>query len=108
MERIWTCTFVGEADVMPEGADGPMRQAVARAFRKMTGNAPKAIFSWWGGTLGERERAVVENRDHAPPASEAVKEDAFRQAALSRQERAISQSINDQEPLVADVDPRVE
>lgn len=66
MERIWTCTFVGESDSMPNGSDGPMREAVAKAFRSMTGNPPVAIFSGWGGTLGERERAVIEDRDPKP------------------------------------------
>ena len=65
-ERVWDCKFVGEADALPDGADAPMRQAVAKAFREMTGNAPKAIFSGWGGTLAERERAAIEDRDPVP------------------------------------------
>lgn len=63
MAKIWTCK-IGEchADFLPPGADGPMREAVERAYRELTGKTPLFIFSGWGGELDEDERAVVENR----------------------------------------------
>ena len=68
MAKIWTCK-IGEVedDVLPPAADAPMREAVARAYRKITGRADDFIFSGWGGSLTEPERAVVENRMPAPP-----------------------------------------
>lgn len=61
--KIWDCK-IGECDdsLLPPGADGPMREAVARAYREITGLEPGFIFSGWGGELTEGERAVVENR----------------------------------------------
>lgn len=61
MGKIWYCK-IGEAQPVFQAADGPMRDAVAKAFREMTGCEPDFIFSGWGAELEERERAVVENR----------------------------------------------
>jgi len=46
----WTCR-IGAADraALPEGADAPLRQAVAAAYRSLTGRAPDFIESGWGG-----------------------------------------------------------
>lgn len=59
--KIWTCK-IGEVEGIPDGADLPMRQAVAEAYKRITGKDPKFIFSDWGGTLTSGERAVVEGR----------------------------------------------
>lgn len=61
--KIWTCK-IGECDDadLPSAADGPMREAVGRAYREITGRVPTFLFSGWGGELTEGERAVVENR----------------------------------------------
>ena len=61
MTKIWTCK-IGEVPSVPSGADAPMRDAVADAYRQITGQDPAFIFSGWGGELEECERAVVENR----------------------------------------------
>lgn len=61
MTKIWTCK-IGEVPSVPSGADGPMRYAVADAYRQITGQDPAFIFSGWGGELDECERAVVEDR----------------------------------------------
>ena len=63
MKKIWTCK-IGECDDtdLPSGADGPMRAAVAKAYREITGREPDFAFTGWGGELDEPERAVVENR----------------------------------------------
>ena len=59
----WSCK-IGEVDPsgVPNGGDGPMRKAVAAAYRELTGVEPEFIFSGWGAQLTEGERAVVENR----------------------------------------------
>lgn len=62
-EKIWHCKIGGNADTpTPCWSDGPMRQAVEAAFEKVTGKAPAFLFSGWGASLTEPERAVVENR----------------------------------------------
>lgn len=60
---IWECK-IGEVsrELLPSGADWPMRQAIAEAYCKLTGYKPKFIFSGWGAELTESERDVVENR----------------------------------------------
>jgi hypothetical protein len=61
---VWQCT-VGETQrhVLPDGADGPMRDAVAERFKELTGKWPDFIFSGWGRSLTESQRAVVDNRE---------------------------------------------
>lgn len=61
--KIWSCK-IGEIDLdkLPLGSDGPMRKAVAAAYKEITGEDPVFIFSGWGAELNEGERAVVENR----------------------------------------------
>lgn len=61
MDKIWQCK-IGAVSAIPTGADMPMRQAVARAYREITGQDCDFIFSGWGAQLTEPERAVVENR----------------------------------------------
>jgi len=61
--KIWSCK-IGEVNeaLLPPGADCPMRDAIAEAYEKLTGQSPQFIFSGWGSELTEGERAVVENR----------------------------------------------
>ena len=59
--KIWTCK-IGETTQPINGADAPMRQAVAIAYKQLTGEEPAFLFSGWGDSLTESERAVVENR----------------------------------------------
>ncbi len=60
MTKIWECK-IGEADAaaLPDGADSPMRQAVAAAYKQITGQECEFIFSGWGAELTEDEREVV-------------------------------------------------
>lgn len=60
-KKIWSCK-IGEVDDVAQGADWPMRQAVSEAYQKLVGREPNFLFSGWGATLDECERAVVENR----------------------------------------------
>lgn len=59
--RIWTCK-IGEVGNIPDGADLPMRIAVAKAYREITGQDPRFLFSGWGGELSKAERDVVEEK----------------------------------------------
>jgi len=43
-----------------------MREAVALAYRRLTGQNPRFMFTGWDGELTEIERAIVENRDLNP------------------------------------------
>lgn len=58
--KVWECK-IGFADLadFPVGADLPMRQAVADAFKQVTGKEPDFIFSRWGARLTEHEERVV-------------------------------------------------
>ena len=62
--KIWSCK-IGEvdADKLPHGSDLPMREAVGRAYKEITGEERAFIFSGWGAELTEPERAAVENRE---------------------------------------------
>lgn len=64
--RIWTCK-IGEVEDVPGGADGPMRDAVESAYRQITGKESVFLFSGWGGSLDEIERACVERREPLTP-----------------------------------------
>lgn len=61
--RVWDCkigyAFNGE---LPNGADFPMRRAISKQFKKLTGREPLFIFSGWGGSLTDIEKSVVERK----------------------------------------------
>lgn len=58
--KIWACK-IGEVepDVLPSGADAPMREAVEKAYLELTGKENNFCFSGWGGKLDPGERIVV-------------------------------------------------
>lgn len=60
-QSIWTCK-IGPADraALPHGSDGPMREAVERAYKELTGEEAEFIFSGWGAELDDGEAEVVE------------------------------------------------
>jgi hypothetical protein len=62
VKKIWTCK-IGEIDseLLPSGADWPMRQAIAKAYKDLTGEENLFIFSGWDGELTDSERDVVNN-----------------------------------------------
>jgi hypothetical protein len=77
VRKIWSCK-IGEAagEDLPEGADLPMRQAIAWRYERITGRAPDFIFSGWGAELTDLERAEVENREPSPAAAGDTEEPA--------------------------------
>ena len=58
--EAWSCKIGSTAGVeIPEGGDFPMREAVARAYKELTGEEPQFLFSGWGAKLTEPQREVV-------------------------------------------------
>lgn len=53
-ETMWMCSVgvVGDMPLVP-GSDLPMRQAIERAFKEVTGRDPEFNFSGWGSELTE-------------------------------------------------------
>jgi hypothetical protein len=73
-ENIWFCKIGGKTGDLRHGADLPMRTAIRHAFREITGSDEEFLFSGWGGSLTEPERAVVENRKPRMPVLQSSKE----------------------------------
>lgn len=63
VKKIWFCKIgAAEDSSLPMGADFPMRLAVAKAYKELTGETADFLFSGWGGELTEHELAIVEDR----------------------------------------------
>lgn len=60
---VWECKIglIG-VTTLPNGADAPMREAVSKAFREVTGQDRGFLFSGWGGELNPIELAIAENK----------------------------------------------
>ncbi|MCZ6775239.1 MAG: hypothetical protein O7D34_02140 [Ignavibacteria bacterium] len=58
--KLWSCK-IGEVSnkKVPKGADKPMRDAVRKAYKELTGEEPKFIVSGWGAQLTKAERDAV-------------------------------------------------
>ena len=59
---IWTCKIGLTEDItitLPSGSDLPMRLAVQKAFKELTGRDCSFNFSGWGGELDEYEKKVI-------------------------------------------------
>lgn len=56
---VWECRIVGFNVTLPQGADVPLRQAVEKAFRKLTGDDSVACFSSWDAELPAIEARIV-------------------------------------------------
>ena len=61
--KIWDCK-IGEVDKgkLPDGADAPIRQAVQKAYKEITGEDCLFCFSGWGGELDDIERNIVNEK----------------------------------------------
>jgi hypothetical protein len=58
---IWDCKIGVRGSLnLPNGCDLPMRKAVEKAFREITGQDAEFIFSGWDGKLTDSELKVVE------------------------------------------------
>lgn len=75
---IWSCKIGWTPRAcLPDGSDAPMRQAVAHAYKQLTGFDDEFIFSGWGGQLDEGELAVVEDREPVRELTEFGKREAL-------------------------------
>ena len=75
--KTWSCK-IGEVLDLAPGSDAPMRLAVARAYKELTGKEADFCFSGWGAELTQAERAVVDNLPpaialHPAPSTEVAK-----------------------------------
>lgn len=62
MYKIWHCKIgYSSEQPLPPGSDAPMRSAVEKAFKRLTGSRDQFCFSGWNGRLSPGEQAVVEN-----------------------------------------------
>lgn len=60
--QVWKCKVGIKGSVnLPFGADFPMRQAIKRAFKEITGVDAEFCFSGWNASLEETEIRVVED-----------------------------------------------
>lgn len=58
--KVWTCKIGISGDVdLPPGADLPMRRAIMKAFREVTGVEYEFCFSGWAGELTDAEKHIV-------------------------------------------------
>jgi hypothetical protein len=56
-KKVWECKIGFAEDVdLPQGADLPLREAVAEAFVRLFKKQPDFCFSGWGGKLTPAER----------------------------------------------------
>lgn len=68
--RVWYCKIgFAAGEVLPPGADSPMREAVETRFFEVVGHHPSFTFSGWNAQLTEGELAVIENRMPSPDAA---------------------------------------
>jgi hypothetical protein len=59
--EAWTCKIGSVKGVqIPLGADAPMRAAIRKAFKEVTGEDAEAIFSGWGSKFNEAELHVID------------------------------------------------
>jgi len=56
-KKIWHCK-IGEVDtdLVPIGGDNPMRIAIKKAYKNITGRECEFCFSGWGAELTKSER----------------------------------------------------
>lgn len=62
MEKItdvWECKIGGNFKELPNGADYPMRLAVAKAYKEITGCDANFCFSGWGSKLTKLELLII-------------------------------------------------
>lgn len=62
MPEIWGCKIGQHDGELPPGSDLPMRKAVEKAYREITGKEPNFMFSGWGEKLTEAEYEAAESQ----------------------------------------------
>lgn len=101
---IWACKIGETKAALPAGADAPMRAAVERAYRELTGEQAAFTFSGWSAELTEGERAVVENRlPQSPNTAPAELPEALRLEKEFQRQRAAYLHAQSNVALLADI-----
>ncbi len=60
IERIWECKIGGLVpEDLPRGLDWPMRKAIQKAFKEITGVEHQFNFSGWAAELTKGERSSI-------------------------------------------------
>ncbi len=59
-QSVWECKIGADLKMLPSGADAPMRDAIKKAFLKITGQQCEFIFSGWGAELTDAEKQYLE------------------------------------------------
>ena len=63
---IWSCKIgLITQGSLPSGSDVPMRQAIEKAYRELTGHEADFCFSGWGAELTSGEARCVIETFHA-------------------------------------------
>jgi hypothetical protein len=62
MKDVWLCKVGGSDIELPDGADFPMRIAILKAYKEVTGKEAEFLFSGWGAKLDKYELAVLRMR----------------------------------------------
>lgn len=61
--HIWECKIGAFSGQLELGSDAPMRKAVCKAYKEITGEEPNFVFSGWGAELTPEEQGVVDEFD---------------------------------------------
>lgn len=56
--HIWECKIGAFGGSLEMGSDSPMRKAVRKAYKELTGEEPNFVFSGWGAELTPEEQVV--------------------------------------------------
>ncbi len=54
--KVWDCKIGPFKGKLPHGADNPLRKAIQKAFKEITGEDAEVCFSGWGGEFTEDEK----------------------------------------------------
>ena len=58
--KVWTCSIgPARASEVPFDGDLPMRLAVQRAYKELTGRDAEFTFSGWGGEFSQAEQEYI-------------------------------------------------
>lgn len=66
--KVWFCKIGCTEEVsIPKGADAPMRAAIRKAFKEITGQDCEAIFSGWDQEFSPAELHVIDPDKYPAP-----------------------------------------
>lgn len=57
--KVWTCKIGPFKGKLPDGVNTPMRKAIQKAYKEITGEEADICFTDWGGEFTENEKKEV-------------------------------------------------